>query len=295
VASSLRSFRREDEWSVLELSRRALTRPAEQVGNPIWATREELESELSDWDVAPEETLLVDEKDGQVVGFGGVEISSGWEHADLFGPLIAPEYQGQRLGTELLNAALDLARTHGARLVIGSVGARNVRGRLLLEQSGFQERGATRAVFRLTPEDHRPVETGPADTTVRRGTPNDLEAAIGLYHECFPGGVFPDRAWSAAIERGFVWLAEDAEGRPLALLDIDPSDHWAYHIGVVLTERSRGVGGFVLSRALSDYWASHPGQTVGLSVEADNLPSLRLLRRQGFAPWLVLQSYELHL
>jgi ribosomal protein S18 acetylase RimI-like enzyme len=32
---------------------------------------------------------------------------------------------------------------------------------------------------------------------------------------------------------------------------------------------------------------------LGLSVEADNVPALRLLRRQGFAPWLVLQSYEL--
>jgi hypothetical protein len=30
-------------------------------------------------------------------------------------------------------------------------------------------------------------------------------------------------------------------------------------------------------------------------VQADNLPSLRLLRRQGFAPWLVLSSYQLKL
>jgi ribosomal protein S18 acetylase RimI-like enzyme len=294
VASSLRSFRPEDREAVLELSRRALNRPSEQVGNPIWATRDELESELSDWDVAPEATLLVDEEDGQVVGFGGVEISTGWEHADLFGPLIAPAYQGQKLGTELLDAAVDLARVHEARLLIGSVGARNVRGRILLEHAGFHERGSTRAVFRLKPEDHRPVASGPAGATVRRGGLDDLQAAIGLYHELFPRGLFPDRAWSAAIDHGFVWLAE-AGGRPLALLDIDPSDHWAYHIGVVETERSRGLGGFLLSEALTDYWASHPNQPVGLAVEADNLPSLRLLRRQGFAPWLVLQTYELRL
>jgi ribosomal protein S18 acetylase RimI-like enzyme len=296
VASSLRSFRPEDRETVLELSRRALNRPAEQVGNPIWATRDELESELSNWDVAPEETLLVDEEDGQVVGFGGVEISTGWEHADLFGPLIAPAYQGQKLGTELLDAAIDLARGHGVRVLIGSMGARNVRGRMLLEHAGFHERGAARAVFRLKRADHRPVAAdGPGGATVRRGTPEDLRAAIQLYHECFPRGVFPDQAWSAAIDSGFVWLAEEAGGRPLAILDIDPSDHWAYHIGVVETERSRGLGGFLLSHALTDYWASHPDQAVGLAVEADNLPSLRLLRRQGFAPWLVLQSYELQL
>lgn len=295
MASSLRSFRPADRGPVLELSRRALNRPEEQVGNPIWATREELESELSDWDVPPEETLIVDEEDGHVVGFGGVEISSGWEHADLFGPLIAPAYQRQKLGTELLHGALDLARTHEAHLLIGSVGARNVRGRLLLEHEGFERRGSARAVFRLMRADHRPVADGPGGVSVRRGTSDDLEAAIRLYHECFPRGVFPDRAWSAAVERGFVWLLEEAGGRPLAFLDIDPSDHWAYHIGVVETERSRGLGGFLVSRALVDYWDAHPGETVGLAVEADNLPSLRLLRRQGFAPWLVLQSYELHL
>lgn len=294
MASSLRSFRPEDRDTVLELSRRALNRPAEQVGNPIWGTREELESELSDWDVAPEETLLVDEEDGRVVGFGGVEISTGWEHADLFGPLIAPAYQGQKLGKELLDAAIGLARAHGAALVIGSMGARNVRGRMLLEHAGFHERGSTRAVFRLKRADHRPVQQVPFGATVRRGKPEDLPAAIGLYHELFPRGVFPDRAWSAAIDRGFLWLAEEAGG-PVALLDIDPSDHWAYHIGVVESERSRGLGGFLLSEALGDYWTSHPDQTVGLAVEADNLPSLRLLRRQGFAPWLVLQSYELQL
>jgi ribosomal protein S18 acetylase RimI-like enzyme len=294
VASSLRNFRRQDDADVLELSRRALNRPEEQVGNPLWATRADLESELSDWDLSPEETLLVDEEDGQVVGFGGVEISRGWEHADLFGPLIAPAYQGQRLGLELLHAAIDLARRNDTHLIIGSVGARNIRGRLLLEHAGFHTRGRTRAVFRLARADHRPIESGPGGVTVRRGTPGDLDAAIRLYHECFPRGVFPDESWRGALERGSVWLAE-ADSRPLAFLDIDPSDRWAYHLGVVESERARGVGRFLLSRALADHWSAHPDETVGLAVEADNLPSLRLLRGQGFAPWLVLQSYELHL
>ena len=202
MASSLRSFRREDRDEVLALSRRALNRPADQVGNPVWATRDELESELSDWDLPPEETLFVQELDGNVVGFGGVE--------------------------------------------------------------------------------------------VRRGRPDDLEAAVRLYHECFPEGVFPDESWREALARGTVWLAE-SDGQLLAFLDIDPSDRWAYHIGVVESERARGLGRFLLSRALDDYWTSHAEETIGVSVEADNVPSLRLLRRQGFAPWLVLQSYQLRL
>ena len=104
MANSLRSFSRDDSSAVLELSRRALNRPEEQVGNPLWATRDELESELSDWHEPPEKTLLVDEEDGQVVGFGGVEVPKGFPHADLFGPMIAAGYRGQKLGSELLDA-----------------------------------------------------------------------------------------------------------------------------------------------------------------------------------------------
>ena len=39
----------------------------------------------------------------------------------------------------------------------------------------------------------------------------------------------------------------------------------------------------------------HPGETLGLSVRADNLPALRLYRHQGFAPLLVLQAFQLPL
>ena len=279
---------------MLELSRRALARPEEQVGNPLWADLEELESELADWDEPPEETLLVDEEEGAVVGFGGVEVARGFPHADLFGPLIAPGYRGKRLGSELLDASLAVALEHGRRSIAASVGPRNVSGRLLLEHAGFHPRGAAKAVFRLAPEEHRPAQDGPAGIEVRRGTAADLERAIGLYRQTFPEGVFPDDAWRRGLAEGSLYLAERA-GTPLAFLNIDRSDRWAYQIGVVAEERSRGVGQYLLSRVLEDYWGAHPGETLGLSVEADNTPALRLLRRQGFAPWLVLQPYELWL
>ena len=292
VANSLRSFARDDIPAVLELSRRALTRPEEHVGNPLWATKDELESELADWDEPPEETLLVDAADRVVVGFGGVEVAKGFSHADLFGPLIAPGYRGQKLGSELLDASLALAVEHARRSVIASVGPRNLSGRLLLEHAGFHPRGAAKAVFRLAPEEHKPAAEGPAGLDVRRAAPDDLDAALRLYHETFPDGVFPDDAWRDGLEKGSVYLAE-REGEPLAFLNIDRSDRWAYQIGVVAEERSRGVGQFLLSRVLETYWSEHPGEMLGLSVEADNVPALRLLRKQGFAPWLVLQSYEL--
>jgi ribosomal protein S18 acetylase RimI-like enzyme len=294
VASNLRSFNREDVPAVLELSRRAFGRPEEQVGNPLWASLDELESELSDWDEPPESTLLVDVEDGKVVGFGGVEVAKAFTHADLFGPLIAPGYRGQRLGSELLDASVAIAVEHGRHSVVGSVGPRNVSGRLLLEQNGFHPRGPARAVFRLAPEEHRPTAEGPKDVEVRRGGDGDFEAAVALYHSTFPEGVFPDDAWRDGLAKGSVYLAERG-GTPLAFLNLDPNDRWAYQIGVVAEERSQGVGRFLLSRVLEDYWTEHPGEILGLSVEADNVPALKMLRRQGFAPWLVLQSYELWL
>ncbi len=294
MANSLRSFSREDIPAVLELSRRAFGRAEEQVGNPLWASLDELESELSDWDEPPEATLLVDEEDGHVVGFGGVEVAKGFRHADLFGPVIAPGYRGQRLGSELLDASVAIAVEHGRRTVVGSVGPRNISGRLLLEHKGFHPRGPANAVFRLAPEEHKAVADGPEGVEVRRGEADDLEPALALYHATFPEGVFPDEAWRDGLARGSIYLAERA-GEPLAFLNIDPSDRWAYQIGVIAQERSRGVGNLLLSSVLQAYWGEHPGEVIGLSVEADNLPALRLLRRQGFAPWLVLQSYELWL
>jgi ribosomal protein S18 acetylase RimI-like enzyme len=296
VANSLRSFSRADVPAVLDLSRRAFSRPEEHVGNPLWATLDELESELSDWDEPPESTLLVDVEDGEVVGFGGVEVARSFPHADLFGPLIAPGYRGQKLGSELLDASVAIAVEHGRTSVVASLGPRNVSGRILLEHKGFHPRGPAKAVFRLAPEEHKAVAV--ADESegieVRRGDAGDLEPALRLYHETFPEGVFPDDAWRDGLARGSVYLAERA-GEPLAFLNLDPSDRWAYQIGVVAQERSRGVGRTLLSHVLQQYWTEHPGEVIGMSVEADNHPALRLLRRQGFAPWLVLQSYELWL
>jgi ribosomal protein S18 acetylase RimI-like enzyme len=294
VGSSLRSFAPEDRAAVLELSRHALQKPQEQVGNPLWTTAEELESELSDWDVPPEETLFVDEIDGEIVGFAGVEISPGFDHADLFGPLVAPSHRGQKIGTVLLEAAIERAENRSARRVVGAVGARNATGRLLLERAGFAPSASATAVFRLNEADHRRVEAGPAKLTVRPGTPEDLDATMRLYRECFPGGAFPESAWLAGLAQGAVYIGE-AGRESRAMVNIDAADRWIYHLGVTADERDRGIGAYVLSEALAGYWSSHPGETLGLSVEADNLPALRLYRRQGFAPMLVLQAFELPL
>lgn len=294
MADSLRSFRREDADVVVALSRHALARPDEQVGNPVWVTREQLENEVADWEPGAEETLLVAEADGRVVGFGGLEVLAGFPHAELFGPLVAEAYRGQKIGAHLLDASLELARRRGVARVSAAAGTRNVGGRLLLESTGFRRRGTPQATFRLTPAEHRPRPDGPQEIEVRRGTPDDLGAVLAIYRECFPDGRFPEAVWAESLRRSTVYVAE-AEGRLLGILHIDPNDRWIYHVGVTAGDRNRGVGSYLLSESLADYWNRHPGEALGLDVATDNVPAIRLYRHQGFAPWLVLQAFELSL
>jgi ribosomal protein S18 acetylase RimI-like enzyme len=291
VAASLRSFTPRDRDAVVALSRHALARPEDQVGNPIWSTREDLETELADWDPPAEETLLVAEDEDRVVGFGGVELPKGFPHAELFGPIVDPAHQGQRLGSRLLEASLDHARDHHVGSITTAVGTRNTGGQILLEQHGFRARGTPQATYLLTPAEHRPVTEPLEGLTIRRATKDDLDALLALYHECFPGGRFPDDVWRENVHGGTVYAAE-ADGRILAVLNIDPGDRWIYHIGVTESERNRGVGSYLLSTSLEDYWREHPGETLGLDVTTDNVAAIRLYRRQGFAPWLVLQAFE---
>ena len=290
--SSLRSFQRKDAGAVVALSRHALMHPEEHLGNPVWTTIEELEAELGDWDPPPEETLCVAEESGDVVGFGGVELPHDFAHAELFGPLVDREHQGQRLGTRLLDASVEIARARKADSAIAAVGTHNAAARILLERAGFARKGTPQATYRLQPREHREAPEPPDGVEVRQGRTEDLGDVLALYTECFPEGRFSEKVWRASIEDGGVYLAE-ADGHPTAVLNIDPHDRWIYHVGVTENERSRGVGGYLLSRALQDYWGRHPGETLGLDVAADNVPAHRLYRRQGFAPWLVLQTYEL--
>jgi GNAT superfamily N-acetyltransferase len=295
VDSNLRSFRRDDADQVVALSRQASARPEEHVGNPIWASREELESEISDWDPPATETLLVADDGEAVVGVGGVEAGGGSpDVADLFGPVVAKKAQGRRLGSRLLAESIGLARAHGASVLDAAIGTRNRRGRVLLERNGFSRRGSAQAFYALRPQDHRPVAASPAGLTVRQAGAADEGPVFALYGECFPDGRFPEDWLRAGVQEGSAYLAE-LDGAPVAFLTIDRADRWIYLVGVTEDVRGRGIGGFLLSRALEAYWAKHPGEALGLATEAGNTPAIRLYRGQGFRPTLLLQPYELPL
>jgi ribosomal protein S18 acetylase RimI-like enzyme len=291
VGARLRSFEPGDADALLELSRRAQTRETEQVGTPLWSTREELDAELAGLERGAEETLRVAEEDGVVAGFGGIELE---DEALLFGPLVAPAFRGRKVGRTLFAASVELARARDVGRLVAAVGVRNVGGRMMLQRNGFEPRGGPVAVYRLLQESHRPVpEPAHVGITTRVAGSGDLAAVLGLCRECFARSALSDAVWGRALERGEVRIAEE-DGTPVAIVRINPSRRRVFH-GVTADARQRGIGGFVLSEALEAFWRDYPGLALRLTVPVENVPASRMYRHQGFLPWLALQPFELEL
>ncbi len=291
VGARLRSFEPGDAEALLALSRHAQTRETEQVGTPLWSTREELDAELAGLEPGAEETLRVAEDEGAVAGFGGVELE---DEALLFGPLVAPGFRGRKVGRTLFAASVELARAREVEHLVAAVGVRNVGGRMMLQHNGFELRGGPVAVYRLVQESHRPVArpAHPGVTTRVAGS-SDLPVVLDLCRECFERSALTDAVWGRALEGSQVRIAEE-NGKPVAIVRINPSRRRVFH-GVTADARQRGIGGFVLSQSLEAFWSEHPGDALRLTVPVENVPASRMYRHQGFLPWLALQPFELEL
>jgi GNAT superfamily N-acetyltransferase len=288
---TLRSFRETDREAVLGLSRHALARLEEQLGSPLWASRSDLDDELAAWDGTPAETLRVVEEEGQVAAFGGVRIQS---QATLVGPLVAKRFRGQKMGTALIDASIELARKYRVDWMLAEVGPHNFGGRLLLEHKGFRPRNGLDAVYRLRPADHRPAGPAPPGIDVRVGTGADTERVYELYRASFPTGRRTEEIWRRWLEEGEILVAQRG-GTVIAFVHLEPGARWISHVDVAQEERGLGVGGFLFSQAVEEYWREHPGEELRLTVAPYDTPAIRLYRRLGFAPWLLLERYELEL
>ena len=291
MAGKLRRFALADREAALGLSRHALARLEEQVGYPLWATMEELDEDLRVWDPPAAETLRVVEEDGEVAALGGVQLTG---EAVVVGPLVVPRFRGQKLGTSLLAAAIEIARTYDAGWMRAEVGPRNVGGRLLLERNGFRPKEGLDAVYRLLPADHRPAGPAPPGVEVRPGVGDDLSRIWALYRHGFPTGRRTEAVWLRRLDAGDVLVAERS-GTVVAYVHLEPGSGRISHVGVAEEARGLGVGGYLFSRAVANYWQRNPERELRLSVIPYDTSAIRLYRRLGFAPWLVLQSFELEL
>ncbi|MFL6726860.1 MAG: GNAT family N-acetyltransferase [Sphingomicrobium sp.] len=92
----------------------------------------------------PEMLVLVAERDGEVVGyaFGGME---GNDYMALRGPagalydlVVSPEHRRQRIGTQLLDAALAALAGLGAPRVVLFTAEKNDGAQRMFEQAGFR-------------------------------------------------------------------------------------------------------------------------------------------------------------
>lgn len=98
---------------------------------------------------------LVAELDGRVVGYVRVRPSSLPSSAHVHrvdGLAVDPAVQGRGAGTALVQAALELARSRGARKVTLAVLDRNERARRLYARCGFVEEGVLRQEYLLDGE-----------------------------------------------------------------------------------------------------------------------------------------------
>jgi ribosomal protein S18 acetylase RimI-like enzyme len=92
----------------------------------------------------PEMIVLVAERDGAVVGyaFGGME---GSDYMALRGPagvlhdlVVDPKHRRQRVGTALLEAALDVLHSLGAPRVLLFTAEKNLGAQAMFDRSGFR-------------------------------------------------------------------------------------------------------------------------------------------------------------
>ncbi len=291
MSISLRGFREEDRDALLTLSRRALARPEDQLGSPLWLTRADLDGELEAWDVPAFATLRVIEEEGQVAAFGGIGLH---RQATLVGPVVAPPFRGQKMGTALLEAAMAMGLEYRAGWISAAVGPHNLGGRLLLERKGFRPANGLDAVYRLRPAEHRPAGPAPPGIDVRLGSDKDADRVYHLYRESFPSGRRSEEVWRHWLDVGEVYVAERA-ATVVAFVHLEPASRWISHVDVASEERGLGVGGYLFSTVIDAYWREHPGDELRLSVAPYDTPAIRLYRRLGFAPWLLVEPYELEL
>lgn len=118
-----------------------------------WRPRQAVLDAVTEWvrsaldDLSTDDqTVLVAEYDNSIAGFVHVNETQHWAgQTDAYiGELVvAPEFEGRGIGSELVQAAIDWSRARGLERVTLATGARNGRARQFYASLGFEEEGVT--------------------------------------------------------------------------------------------------------------------------------------------------------
>ena len=229
------------------------------------------------------EDVLASEGD-ELVGFIGL-YGPGAPQIELAG-MVDPAYRRGGIGGRLLEQALALSATAGAREPLLIVPRESAGGRALADRHGARLDHSEHALMlRGEPAD------GPSDPllSMRAAERRDVPAIMSLMSSGF-GFAPPDTAERLAEEgvRSFVF---EREGRVLGTLraQLDEDRAGVYGFAVDPLWRGRGIGRDALRRtcrALRERGA----RTVGLEVAVENDRALNLYTSLGFEP-VITEDY----
>lgn len=138
-AISIRPLAFDDLDAVMEVECRSFITP--------WS-REAFEAELTDNDLAYYLALI---DSNRVVGYGGMWIIV--DEAHVTNIAVLPEYRGRKLGRQLIEAMIELAKSKGAISMTLEVRTSNTIARNLYESVGFKGSGLRPHYYTDTKED----------------------------------------------------------------------------------------------------------------------------------------------
>jgi mycothiol synthase len=259
---------------------------------------------LSDLDLATD-AVVAEAPDGEIAGYAIVRRPGTLA-------VVAPEHEGQGIGTKLLRWSERRAREQGRLRYRQWIAANNHRARELLVAAGYERR---RSYWRMT------RALGAANSSRRRDAPDAPDLPSGYHHRsvnvardgeavhalddvCFAGssdhepGPFEafaeehlkahdfDPTASLVIERGDelagYLLARRWRGESVGFVDL---------LGVHPEHRGRGIGTWLLLSAFTRFAAAGLREAQ-LGVASDNPRALRIYERAGMHPRFRFDTYE---
>lgn len=138
-ALNVRAMELTDVDEVLQVEKASFVTP--------WS-REAFVAEVGDNDLA---CYLVAEVDGRVVGYAGMWLIL--DEAHVTNVALLPVYRGRGLGTALMGALCELAKTVGAQRMTLEVRPSNIAAQRLYGKLGFAARGVRPGYYTDTKED----------------------------------------------------------------------------------------------------------------------------------------------